>query len=394
VTEHGYTRAAGERVGPYTLEDPLGRGGFSEVWRARGAKGEVVALKLLIHPEHMSQLRAEASALALVRGDGVVKILALDLEHDPPYLALELLAGGNLRDWLRSTEGSLPPPIAVEVFEEILEVLDAVHEEGIVHGDLKPENVLFASERGSVKLADFGLSRRIAQKTATLSVSLSLDDARLAGTLDYMAPEQRAGEKPSTRSDIYAAGVVLYELLTGERPQGVFAMPSEKNAAIPPIIDRIIASSLAQDPRHRFASAGAVLAFLHSELKTDWKELARAHARVTALLAGGTIAVASSPAPVLIGLCLVVFPLFVVLVNMVKIDAAGQARFVAGAVLGTAITLMVRSLAGPWLRKRRASLIQLRDKLAQQIRSQGEWSRVGQPKAPIRSGEARGGARR
>ena len=115
----------------------------------------------------------------------------------------------------------------------MLEILGRVHRDGVVHGDLKPENVLF--QDGDLHLADFGLSRRIAQRSATLSVSLSLEDARLAGTLDYMAPEQREGEKPTPRSDVFAMGVILYELLMGERPQGVFAMPSKRHRGLPPI---------------------------------------------------------------------------------------------------------------------------------------------------------------
>jgi len=259
VSETGYTRKKGELVGGFRLEEPVGRGGFSEVWKATSAtdpKARPVALKVLIHPEHVSQLRAEAAALALVRGEGILPVLAMDLANDPPYLALELVSGGDLRAHAREWRGGrLPPYEAVKVVEQILAILARVHKEGVVHGDLKPENVL-KGERGAL-LADFGLSRRVSQGTATLSVSLSRDDARLAGTIDYMAPEQREGQKPTARSDVYALGVILYELLMGERPQGMFAFPSERDARCPPVIDRILACSLAKDPRHRLTSSVA-----------------------------------------------------------------------------------------------------------------------------------------
>ena len=284
MSQEPFTRKEGETIGGYRLLAPLGRGGFSEVWRAarEDGSGAEVALKILVHPEHTAQLRAEAGALALVRGEGIVSILEMNLEHEPPFLVLELAPGKDLRSRVALLR-RLGPVAAVTTIEEVLGILARVHEEGIVHGDLKPENVLL-DRMGRAKLADFGLSRRITQRSGSLSVSLSLEDARLAGTLDYMAPEQRDGEKPTPRSDVYAMGVVFYELLTGERPQGVFKFPSERDARCPPVIDRTLACALAKDPCHRFADAGAMLGFLRSGLQSDWKELATAHKRIERLL--------------------------------------------------------------------------------------------------------------
>lgn len=269
---------AGRVVGRWTLEEAIGRGGFSEVWRARSGD-EVVALKLLVHDVHGAALQKEATALGVVRGEGIVRTIEAGLDATPPYLALDLLAGGDLRARLAEAGGRFRPSEALLVVERILEVLARVHREGVVHADMKPENVLFDAE-GSLHLSDFGLSRRISQQTATLSVSLSLADARLAGTLDYMAPEQREGAKPTPGCDVFAVGVILHELLLGERPLGVLAKPSERDEHLPPLVDRVLARALAANPRDRYPHAGAFLKDLRVELWNDGNALVRARAGI------------------------------------------------------------------------------------------------------------------
>ncbi len=369
----------GQGVGPYTLVRLVGQGGFSEVWAAQDAL-EPVALKLLIHPEHLAQLRAEASALSLVRGPGIVPILGMDLHGDPPWIALRLLEGGNLRQRMRARGRALSSRDAVDLLQAILDVLGRVHGEGIVHGDLKPENVLFDS-RGTLHLADFGLSRRISQRSASLSVSLSLEDARLAGTLDYMAPEQRSGEKPTARSDVFAAGVIFYELLTRERPQGVFKMPSELDASLPPVVDRLIACSLAQDPRHRFASAAPMLAFLRAGVATDWQELAQAHGRLTRLAKLSTATQANSPrtlgCALLIGLgaiSLIVLLLFASQGEALGLGSSTLLRLVLGVAVATLVGNAVARRCGPWLAARTGAIEELRRKTELQIRTGGTWA--------------------
>ncbi len=370
----GYTRITGEQVGPWTLLSPVGRGGFSEVWRARSNLGEEAALKLLIHPEHVGQLRQEASALALVRGDGIVPIRAIGLDDDPPWIALTLLDGGNLRQRMRKE--LIAPASQILYFERILDVLARVHREGIVHGDLKPENVLFT--RGDqLFLADFGLSRRIAQRSASLSVSLSLEDARLAGTLDYMAPEQRAGDKPDARSDVYAAGVILYELLTGERPQGVFKMPSDLDPSLPPVVDRLIACSLAQDPRHRFASAGPMLAFLRAGVTSDWKELASAQRRLEALVRLSAAGQAHDGATTLKAAAIALGTMSIILAGTKQLGGAEElTRFFLGCLAGVLAVATVLRAARPWLAARFDAIVELKRKVELQIRTGGEWSRA------------------
>jgi serine/threonine protein kinase len=270
-----YRYQTGALVGTWRLVEPLGRGGFSEVWRAESTFVEApqtVALKILVNDDHVAELRKEAQALGLVVGDGIVRTIEANLANDPPYLALALLPGGDLRTRLRAAGGKLPPEQGLRLFEHLLEILTRVHREGIVHGDLKPENILFDAQ-GSPHIADFGLSRRMTQRTATLSVSLSRADARLAGTIEYMAPEQREGEKPSPRSDVYALGVILHELLLGERPQGVSLPPSVRDPRLPPLVDTTLAHALALDPRDRYENAGALLKMLRFSLWQDAQTL-------------------------------------------------------------------------------------------------------------------------
>ncbi len=379
MSAEGFLHKAGDRIGPWTLRRPVGRGGFSEVWVAhldnprleRPIHTGEAALKLLIHPEHRDQLRAEAAALSLVKGRGVVPIYDMDLAGDPPWIALELLHGGNLR--VRMQAEMMPSTTAISIFERILSILARVHREGIVHGDLKPENVLYG-ERNELLLADFGLSRRISQRSASLSVSLSLEDVRLAGTLDYMAPEQRSGEKPTTRSDVYACGVILYELLTRERPQGVFKMPSEIDRSLPPVVDRLIACSLAQDPRHRFASAGAMLAFLRAGVAGDWQELAKAHARLSTLAHSSHAAEAAQTEVLFTAMGIEVATMAIV-TSPVSFPTAGEhiTRFGAGAAVASGIFVASLPLVQPWLARRAATIYALRAQIEEQIKTGQRW---------------------
>ena len=366
-------RREGEEIAGHVLVAPLGRGGFSEVWRARPSGGVVeVALKLVVHPEHAAQLRSEADALSLVGGPGIVPVLGVRLDEDPPVIFLELLEGGDLR----ARVGQLGSVEAVSIFERIVEVCARVHREGVVHGDLKPENVLF-DRAGKLYLSDFGLSRRISQRSASLSVSISLEDARLLGTLDYMAPEQRAGERPTPRSDVFALGVILYELLTGERPHGVFTMPGERDPSLPPVIDRALASALAPDPTHRFASAGALLGFLKAGLGSDWESLAFAHQRITRILRSDPKERAMR-APIVLGV-LVLFLLVIAVAASRRHDEDTQGDMVIGALGLAAGLVLTRLCFRPLLRvidARRLELARVQEKIIQQIRAESRWTAV------------------
>src|SRR5581483_11040214 len=193
----------------------------------------------------------------------IVRAMGFDPYADPPYLVMEYVPGVSLRQLI--SEKSLRIPDAVSIMRQVLAGLSYAHKNGIVHRDIKPENILiheraktdgYAAE-GVVKVTDFGLGRA-ASKTAVGSIvySQSLgDDAgkEIAGTLDYMAPEQRAGGDTDARADLYACGVVLYEMLTGERPAGT-DLPSDLNNSVPRHLDEAFKHSYARLEK-RFATA-------------------------------------------------------------------------------------------------------------------------------------------
>jgi serine/threonine-protein kinase len=189
--------------------------------------------------------------------------MGFDPYGDPPYLTMEYVPGTSLRPLI--SDKKLKIIDAVSILRQVLAGLSYAHANGIVHRDMKPENILiherafkdgFASE-GVVKVTDFGLGRA-AMKTAVGSIaySASLNDAagrEIAGTLDYMSPEQRSGADIDARSDLYACGVILYELLTGERPAGT-DLPSDLNKAVPRHLDEAFKRSYARLEK-RFATA-------------------------------------------------------------------------------------------------------------------------------------------
>jgi eukaryotic-like serine/threonine-protein kinase len=217
----------GAQVGPYRILSPLGAGGMGMVYRARDTKlGRDVAIKTLPSefardPERLARLRREARTLASLNHPNIAAIYGLVESGDSEWLVLELVEGQNLR-------GPLPIPEALRVAKQIAEALEAAHEKGIVHRDLKPANVRVTSQ-GGVKVLDFGLAkavrvedqRQVGQNqdasqlpTETIVETLA---GRIMGTPGYMSPEQARGRDVDKRTDIWAFGCVLYELLTGER---------------------------------------------------------------------------------------------------------------------------------------------------------------------------------
>jgi serine/threonine-protein kinase len=209
---------AGDRIGEYVLEAPLGRGGAGTVWRARHGliASRRVALKFPHDDALLAWLRREGLLQAQLDHTGVVKVLGGDLDGEAPYMVLELVEGGDLRAALAA--GPLGVDRARAIARGILEALSAAHQAEIVHGDLKPENVLLTKD-GGVKLTDFGLAQRLLG--AELEHSLAASRHQVAGTLRYLPPEVLERGSPSTKSDLYAFGVLLFELLVGRVPQGL-----------------------------------------------------------------------------------------------------------------------------------------------------------------------------
>ena len=218
------TLTPGTRLDGYEILGPLGAGGMGEVYRARDAalKREV-AIKVLPEywsrdPERLHRFEQEAQATAALNHPNIVSIFHVGKFDGSPYIVTELLQGESLRDRLR--KGPLRLREAIDVGGDIARGLAAAHDAGIVHRDLKPENI-FVTKDGRVKILDFGLAKLNPTKFAssdgpTASFQQQTDPGHVLGTVGYMSPEQVRGQTADARSDIFAAGAVMYEMLTGK----------------------------------------------------------------------------------------------------------------------------------------------------------------------------------
>ena len=261
--------SAGIRISEYVLEQLLGTGTFGEVWRARHHiwEKDLVAVKLPTEPDYVRHLQREGVMVHGLRHPNIVRVVGLDPYAEHPYLVMELVNGPSLRDVLNERREGVGLQVATTVMRGVLRGLQAAHAANVLHRDLKPGNVLLnlhdkplprvAVE--DVKLSDFGLGVGDAEGLKAVAQSASLErDNRLVGTLAYIAPELRDdGHKPDARSDLYSLGIVLFELLTGQRPAGA-ELPSSLRGGIPRALDEIFAKLYARYER-RYASAAAVL---------------------------------------------------------------------------------------------------------------------------------------
>lgn len=259
---------AGQRVSEYLLEERLGSGAFGEVWRARhhAWHDTVVAVKLPHDGTVIRQLQREGGLIQGLIHANIVKPLGFDAFADPPYLVSEYVDGGNLRGPIERRE--LSPGRAVAVLRDVLNGLAFAHARNVVHRDLKPENILLTAD-GTAKLTDFGLGQSTAAVAASAVYSLSLEGPAaqsVAGTLEYMAPEQRSGGPVDVRADLYAASVLLFEMLTGQKPAG-HDVPSDLNPAVPVYLNDVFRHGYARVER-RYASADEFLTALDAATKT------------------------------------------------------------------------------------------------------------------------------
>ncbi|HEV2197050.1 MAG TPA: LpqB family beta-propeller domain-containing protein [Candidatus Acidoferrum sp.] len=265
--------APGTRLGPYEVLAPLGAGGMGEVYRARDSRlARDVALKVLppdfaTDPDRRARFEREARAAGQIHHPNVLTILDIGTHDALPFIVTELLEGETLRERLRP--GPLPQRKAIEVASQIAKGLGAAQERGIVHRDIKPDNI-FISRNGHVKILDFGLASVSIQESAPSDATISLKTASgiILGTAAYMSPEQARGQTVDSRSDIFSLGSVLYEMLSGERPfKGnsyadlVSAILRQDPAPLPsklsilPALDRIARRCLEKSPAERFQSA-------------------------------------------------------------------------------------------------------------------------------------------
>lgn len=280
----------GALVGPYRITGTLGAGGMGEVYLARDERlARDVALKVLpaglAHdPERLERLNREARATGGLNHPNVVVIHDVGTHQGSTYLVMERLVGRDLRSLL-GTGRTLPVRQTIEIGRQVAAGLFAAHERGIVHRDLKPEN-LFVTEEGVVKILDFGLARRQSPAAAgaradSLDASELTSTGMLMGTAGYMSPEQVLGEPVDARSDIFAFGAILYEMLTGRRAfagksgletlnaivEGELPAPSAAEPRVPPALDAIVRHCLEKEPRRRYQSAADLEYHLASALE-------------------------------------------------------------------------------------------------------------------------------
>jgi eukaryotic-like serine/threonine-protein kinase len=255
----------------YELRQLVGSGGMADVFLAHDeVLDRDVALKLLKaryaeDEEFIERFRREARSAAALANPYIVPIFDRgETEDGTYYIAMEYLPGGTLKDRIRSS-GALPPRTVVEVTLQTVEALQAAHEKGIIHRDVKPDNILIAGS-GHVKVADFGIAR-----AADATTTSHLGD--ILGTAKYMSPEQAMGEPVGPASDLYSLGVVLYEMLTGKVPFEVDTPadlsaehdekppphPREVNPEVPESLDTLVMRLLARDPKDRYGSANELI---------------------------------------------------------------------------------------------------------------------------------------
>ena len=270
----------GTRLGTYEIVVPLGAGGMGEVYRARDLRlGREVALKVLpadvaTHPERLARFEREARTVAALSHPNIVVLHSVEDDGDIRFLTMELVEGQSLDQLV--TPGGLPIARLVEIGISLADALTSAHEKGIIHRDLKPANVMVNRE-GRVKVLDFGLAKLAGEgaepgldSTQAPTVASPLSSPGLVvGTVPYMAPEQIRGEVVDGRSDLFALGIILYELAAGRRPF-TGASPADVSSAIlrdtpeplpnirpdlPADFERIVSRCLEKNPRDRFQTA-------------------------------------------------------------------------------------------------------------------------------------------
>src|SRR5580700_8237817 len=217
----------GTILGQYEIRSPLGAGGMGEVYRAHDTRlDREVAIKVLpesltADPDRLRRFEQEARAVAALNHPNILAVYQMATHEGVSYMVSELLDGETLRERLR--RGPIPLRKAIDYAGQIAHGLAAAHDKGIVHRDLKPDN-LFVTKDGRVKILDFGLAKVTAPKDATASAAPTLTLPGVAiGTVGYMSPEQVRGLETDHRTDIFALGAILYEMVMG---RGTFERPT------------------------------------------------------------------------------------------------------------------------------------------------------------------------
>ena len=263
----------GQAIGPYTADRLIGQGGFAWVFAGRQtADGTSVALKVLKpryagDPQFETRFRNEAKVASELKHPNIVRILEIAKTNDVTYFAMHLYAD-SLASRL-SREGPLPEHALIVIARDVTRALAFAHQSGIIHRDIKVDNVLFTAD-GRAVIADFGIARAVSGYATATGVNMTI------GTPQYVSPEQAQGRHLDGRSDLYALGVTLYKAATGELPfrsddwfelarmhvEDAPAPPRERRPELSVRFERIILRCLAKHPDDRYASADALLAEL------------------------------------------------------------------------------------------------------------------------------------
>jgi tetratricopeptide (TPR) repeat protein len=293
-----------EQIGPYTIEAELGRGGAGVVYRARDPRtGERVAIKVLLgqgggaSETARRRFSREVDALRRLDHPGVVRVRDAGQERGRPYLVLDFVEGRSLQERL-DREGSLPPREAASVALALAEAVQHAHEQGVVHRDLKPDNVLLEAD-GTPRLTDFGLMRDLDLERSRLTHT-----GTFLGTPGFWAPEQARGDRAAMGpgSDVYGLGATLYAMLTGGAPHVAGSLiellvhmerdpapPSRLAKGLDAALDAICVRCLAREPARRYVTAGALASALRTYLETEPAVRPPALGAPTSALAGAVV---------------------------------------------------------------------------------------------------------
>ncbi|NNC22149.1 serine/threonine protein kinase [Corallococcus exiguus] len=264
----------GTQLGEFVIQERIGAGGMGVVYRAEhpliGKQAAIKVMRMeLVSPQHVQRLLVEARAVNAIRHPGIIDIFGFGtLPDERPYVIMELLRGRPLSDFVREKR-RMELESVIWVMDQMLAALGAAHRAGVVHRDLKPANVFIVEAPEapvSVKLVDFGIAKLMESRDNPLTA-----DGLVLGTPEFMAPEQIRGGAVGPTTDLYAAGVMMFQLLTGTRPfqgesvQVMFAhleqsppLPSSRLAGLPKEVDALVLQLLAKEPASRPPSAEAV----------------------------------------------------------------------------------------------------------------------------------------
>ncbi|MBO9309817.1 MAG: serine/threonine protein kinase [Chloroflexi bacterium] len=269
----------GQRLGQYEIIAKLGVGGMATVYRARQASMDrdvavkVIRADLMEDENLVARFRNEARLIASLQHLHILKVFDYGNQDNILYLVMELLEGGSLGRLLRQS-GSLPLKLAVRMLDQISAALDYAHGRGIIHRDLKPDNVLLDQQQNAF-LTDFGIAKMLGDTLNRTRTGMVM------GTPAYMAPELWHGQAADARTDVYALGVMLYEMLTGVSPfraetpyqimhRHIYEPPPSlrsQGVALPAAVDHVIGRALAKNPNERFFSAGELAAAFREALE-------------------------------------------------------------------------------------------------------------------------------